>query len=138
MASLLFRDGFAAAQGGITWSISPLLSLGADQEMKINEKAIQGPNQLIKAIHLDNYRKPEEQKGIAERLFKIGKDSSVTIIILSSPQAIRDSITFQNVYKHGAKSGSLKLLVIDEAHLFVQFGQVQQEWPVESSISAFP
>jgi hypothetical protein len=36
----LVRDGFAAGQGGITWSISPLLSLGADQETKINEKAI--------------------------------------------------------------------------------------------------
>jgi hypothetical protein len=87
----LVRDGFVTAQGGITWSISPLLSLGANQEAKINEKAIQGLNQVIKAIHLDNYRKPEEQKGIAERLSKLGKDSRVTIIILSSPQVIRDS-----------------------------------------------
>lgn len=84
-------DCFVTAQGGITWSVSPLLSLGANQEAKINEKAIQGPNQVIKAIHLDNYRKPEEQKGIAERLTKLGKDSRVTIIILSSPQVIRDS-----------------------------------------------
>jgi hypothetical protein len=109
----LVRDGFATAQGGITWSISPLQSaLGADQEAKINEKAIQGPNQVIKAIHLDNYWKPEEQKGIAERLSKLGKDSRVTIIILSfasSHSRLDDVPQYVQVSMHWkpARSGSL-------------------------------
>lgn len=88
----------------------------------INERAIQRPNQMIKAIHLDNYRKPEEQKGIAQPLAKLGKDASASIIILSSPQAIQDSKTYQNMFKHALASSSLKLVVVDEAHLFAQFG----------------
>jgi len=46
------RDAFAACQGGVTWSISPLLALGADQESKINTNAKQLDNQKIVAIHL--------------------------------------------------------------------------------------
>jgi len=46
----LVRDTFAVAQGGVTWCISsPLLSLAADQETKINA----GSNTTITAIHID-------------------------------------------------------------------------------------
>jgi hypothetical protein len=118
----LIRDGFAASQGGVTWSISPLLSLGADQETKISEKAQNLPNHHIVAIHLDNYRRVDEQKGIKERVEKLSKDCTVTVIILSSPQVLRDSSVYYNMFKDTIQCGVLKLFAVDEAHLFVQFG----------------
>jgi hypothetical protein len=33
---LIARDSFAAGQGNVSWRIFPLLSLGADQVIKIN------------------------------------------------------------------------------------------------------
>eukprot|EP00978_Attheya_sp_CCMP212_P023878 scaffold74070_cov67-Attheya_sp.AAC.1 len=51
----LVRDTYAAGLGGIHWSISPLLSLTADQESKINSMVIQDDGAII-AVHLDFYR----------------------------------------------------------------------------------
>jgi hypothetical protein len=50
----LVRDTFAATQGGITWRITPLLSLSADQKAKINIKASRNDDSIL-AIHLDEF-----------------------------------------------------------------------------------
>ena len=48
----MVRDIFAAGQGGIHWSISPLLSFTADQKSKLNTVSIQDDSAVV-AINLD-------------------------------------------------------------------------------------
>jgi superfamily II DNA helicase RecQ len=76
----LVRDTFAVAQGGVMWCISPLLSLAADQETKINA----GSNTTITAIHIDAYRSPATRKKLLRhRITSLSLSSPNTTIILS-------------------------------------------------------
>jgi hypothetical protein len=51
---LIARDSFVAGQGSVLWCISPLLSLGADQVIKINANSANGDGAVV-AFHLDHY-----------------------------------------------------------------------------------
>jgi superfamily II DNA helicase RecQ len=115
----LVRDTFAVAQGGVTWCLSPLLSLAADQETKINA----GSNTTITAIHIDAYRSPAAQKLLCDHIMALSLSSPNTTIILSSPQAIVHNSIYQSMLNTLIKKRLLILLAIDEIHLFVQFGQ---------------
>jgi hypothetical protein len=53
-------DSFAAGQGSVSWCILPLLSLGADQVMKINQNLASGDGAVV-AFHLDHYHHPAQQ-----------------------------------------------------------------------------
>jgi hypothetical protein len=46
------QDYFAAGQGNVSWCISPLLSLGADQVIKINQNLVHGDGAVM-AFHLN-------------------------------------------------------------------------------------
>jgi hypothetical protein len=117
----MVRDAFAAGQGGVTWSVSPLLSLGADQETKINQNALQGDGGIV-AIHLDHYRSQEQQQALSDRISGLTMNSATTVIILSSPQAICNNPIYQLLFQLLIDKSLLVLFCIDEAHLFVQFG----------------
>ena len=59
------HDPFAARQGRISWCISPLLSLGADQVIKINATSINGDGDAVVAFHIDqHYPHPSQQRNI--------------------------------------------------------------------------
>jgi hypothetical protein len=58
---LIARDYFVAEQGNISWCILPLLSLGADQVIKINQNLAPG-NGAVVAFHIDHYRLPSTQQ----------------------------------------------------------------------------
>jgi hypothetical protein len=63
----LVRDTFAVTQGGITWCITPLLSLSADQKSKINMKTSENDD-LALAVHLDELGTDAKRRGICKRL----------------------------------------------------------------------
>jgi superfamily II DNA helicase RecQ len=111
-------DTFAVAQGGVTWCISPLLALAADQETKINA----GSNTTITAIHIDAYRSPVAQKLLRDCITSLSLSSPTTTIILSSPQAIMHNSNYWSILHTLIRKRLLVLLAIDEIHLFVQFG----------------
>jgi superfamily II DNA helicase RecQ len=114
----LMRDTFAIAQGGATWCISPLLSLAADQETKVNA----GSNTTITAIHIDAYHSPAAQKLLRDHITSLSLSSPTTPIILSSPQAIVHNSIYRSMLHTLIRKRLLVLLVIDGIHLFVQFG----------------
>jgi hypothetical protein len=49
---LIAHDSFSAGQGNVSWCISPLLSLGADQVIKINDNLDHGNDGAVVAFHL--------------------------------------------------------------------------------------
>jgi superfamily II DNA helicase RecQ len=95
----LVRDIFAASQGGVTWTISPMLSLAANQESSVNRNANQQTNHAIIPIHLDNYRNSKDQNAIFEQIKRLSKNSTTTVLLFSSPQAIQDSATYFEMFK---------------------------------------
>ena len=117
----LVRDTFAAGRGGVTWCIGPLLALGADQESKINQRSLSNDGRTF-AIHLDAYRSESQQVGIWNQIEGYTRQSELAVVVLSSPQVICSSDLIQAMFSSILDNGSLQLLCIDEAHLFVQFG----------------
>jgi hypothetical protein len=122
----LVRDIFAVAHGGITWCISPLLSLAADQVTKLQQQAALSS---IVAIHLDKHtRDVSKLRQLCLQLASIPKSSSLTTIVFSSPQILVDNLLVRNLFRtlslnhDDSKKNGLTLLAIDEVHLFAQFG----------------
>jgi hypothetical protein len=70
---------------GVSLTIPPLLSLGADQTEKIRKNASQngGP---VHSFHLDELRCPQAQRLLSERILSLLVDTHTTIFIFSSPQ----------------------------------------------------
>jgi superfamily II DNA helicase RecQ len=116
------RDSFAAGQGSVSWCISPLLSLGADQVIKINDNSVRGDGAVV-AFHLDHYRHPTQQRAICKRVAKINGLSKTTVCITSSPQALVNNQLYYALFRELITKDSLKLLTVDELQLFVQFGR---------------
>eukprot|EP00978_Attheya_sp_CCMP212_P030618 scaffold113201_cov65-Attheya_sp.AAC.1 len=121
----LLHDLFADGVGGMHWSISPLLSLTADQESKINLTAFQDNGDII-LVHLDTYRTDTQCLKVVEGILSFPLDTTSTIIIFSSPQALTDCKGFTDLFNKlttfQAGVHNLKSVTIDEMHLFVQFG----------------
>jgi superfamily II DNA helicase RecQ len=116
------RDSFAAGQGNVSWCISPLLSLGADQVIKINANSANGDGAVV-AFHLDHYRQPAQQRSICQRISQITGVSNTTVCITSSPQALVNNKLYYGLYRDLLRNDLLKLLTVDELQLFVQFGR---------------
>jgi hypothetical protein len=123
----MVRDTFAAAHGGIHWSVSPLLSLTADQESKLNASAIQDDGAVI-AVNLDLYRTPKQRSAVLDSIRSLPPNTSTTVMIFSSPQALTDikqySEFFKDLTDFESPNGGHKLrsFTVDEVHLFCQFG----------------
>jgi hypothetical protein len=82
--------------GGVALTIVPLLSLGADQTKKLKELSSVN-NCIIESIHLDEYRDESDQKQIRKFLASTTENTSQTIYIFSSPQAITKSEIYQAI-----------------------------------------
>jgi len=73
----LVRDTDASACGGVTLSISPLLSLGADQESNLNLGVYDGGGGAIVAYHLDEFsHNKEKQQAIIKEVLSTHSDKS--------------------------------------------------------------
>jgi hypothetical protein len=74
-------------KGGVSLKICPLLSLGADQEEKLNLKALDATGPVV-AIHLDEIRSPADQRLIVDRIMGLSALTHTSVLLFSSPQAI--------------------------------------------------
>ena len=105
------RDSFAAGQGRVSCCISPLLSLGADQVIKINAHSANGGGAGV-AFHLDHYPHPSQQCDNCWCAALITGASNSTVCITSSPQALTNNKLYFGLYRTLLDKNSLKLLMI--------------------------
>jgi hypothetical protein len=102
-----------------------LLSLGADQVIKINDNLDQHGNGAVVAFHLNHYyHHPAQQRAICQHISQITSISSSTVCITSSPQALVNNKLYYGLLYHELlrQKDLLKLLTVNELQLFVQFG----------------
>ena len=81
------RDVFSVMNGGFSLTITPLLSLGADQEEKITLKAKQTSGTVL-SVHLDEIWSLADQQQLIKHLQSISQDFNTAVVSFSSPQAI--------------------------------------------------
>jgi hypothetical protein len=110
---LIARSFLAAGQGNVSWCILPLLSLGADQVIKINQN-LAHDNGAVMAFHLDHYHLPAQQWAICQRNAQITGVSNSTFCITSSPQALVNNKLYYGLYHNLLCTVLLKLLIVDE------------------------
>ena len=111
------RDAFASGEAGITLSIAPLLALNADQASKLNSRKVTSGTVVI---HYDQYKRADDIAAIEDSIIR--NASSLSVVIFCSPQMLTDraaSIVFIDRLLH---SNLLRLVCVDEAHLFCEFG----------------
>ena len=115
------RDVYSVMCAGVSLTITPLLSLGADQTQKIrqNTSINGGP---VHAYHLDELRCPKAQKLLSDQLLSLSIDTDVTVFLFSSPQAIVNNQIWHPMINSLITKRLMSMLCIDEVHLFVQFG----------------
>lgn len=116
----MVRDTFAAGQGGVTWCITPLLSLGADQVTNINKHSLQGDGTVV-GIHIDTVNHGDV-RSVCDKILTMEPNDPTTVIILSSPQAVTNTPSWAFLFRQLLIKNLLVMVCVDEAHLFVQFG----------------
>jgi superfamily II DNA helicase RecQ len=116
------RDVYSIMNGGFSLTITPLLSLGADQESKITLKARQTTGNVI-SVHLDEIRSPADQNTLVTMLKAIPPDGHTTVLLFSSPQAILNKdFPWSAFIDWMILNNRLTMVCVDEVHLFVHFG----------------
>ena len=109
--TLLFHTIARYLMGG-TICIVPLLSLGADQ---VNKTMLRTANE---AVHLDDLLDDD----VSELLLLIKEmDDKTTVMLYSSPQFLTER--FPSFIKLLLQSFRIRMIVVDEIHLFAQFGR---------------
>ncbi len=105
----------------VSLTITPLLSLGADQTQKIrkNTSPNSGP---VHEVHLDELRCPQAQQLLSDQLLSLSINTDTTVFLFSSPQAIVNNQVWRPMIDSLIAKRLLSMLCIDEVHLFVQFG----------------
>jgi hypothetical protein len=72
------------------------------------------------SIHLDTTRNPSQQEAIVKRV--MDAPPTCAIILFSSPQALVNCALWRSLLFRLLRNRRLKLVCIDEIHLFAQFG----------------
>ena len=113
--TLLFHT-IACYLKGVTICIVPLLSLGADQVNKTMLRTANDPSTW--AVHLDDLLDDD----VSELLLLIKEmDDKTTVMLYSSPQFLTER--FPSFIKLLLQSSRIRMIVVDEIHLFAQFGR---------------
>ena len=105
---------------GIVIVIVPLLALTADQISKI-EEANQDRGS-IKAVHLDELSSATIDNEVVPRMHAIGYDSKSTLFLFTSPQKLVTTPSILDALFICHARQTLRLVTIDEAHLYAQHG----------------
>lgn len=110
---------FGIVDGGVTLIIVETLSLAADQRSKIvSANGIYGP---VLAYQLDSVKQKHLVQQLEDKLLSIEKDSNTTVFLYTSPECLAREPWCSIMIKL-IDRGSLKLVCIDEIHLYVMFG----------------
>ena len=75
---------------GVSLTITPLLSLGADREEKMRVRVNQSEGSVV-PIHLDEVCSVAYQVQVVSRVNLLSQDTHATLFLFSSPQAICDN-----------------------------------------------
>ena len=111
--------GFIA--GGVVLTIVPLLSLGADQASKL-AMVIQQKNLPACVYHLDEYKDYNPNAHLQNLLFQMDADPDTTVFLFCSPQKLVNSKSWQQTIERLVERDLLRLVAIDECHLYAEFG----------------
>jgi superfamily II DNA helicase RecQ len=114
----MVRDTFALTVGGITINVAPLLALNANQHDKLLQKRLL--KQKIMSIHLDTYRIHAQQQCIINKI--LNAPLAASIVLFASPQSLAIGTVWHTLALRLLDAKRLKLVCIDEIHLFAQFG----------------
>ena len=117
----LVRDIHSVMFRGVSLTIVPLLALGADQTSKVITKTIQTSGDVL-AVHLDEIHNMSDQQRLVESILALPLATRKTIMIFSSPQKIVNDKIWMGFLKKIIENGLLRLVCIDEVHLFVHYG----------------
>jgi superfamily II DNA helicase RecQ len=121
------RDIYSVMYAGFSLTIVPLLSLGADQEEKLTLRAKHAEGTIM-SVHLDEIRSVGDQELLISKLKLLPNESSTTVILFSSPQAILNKkFLWLDFLNWLIDNNRLSMVCVDEVHLFVHFGMTFRE-----------
>jgi superfamily II DNA helicase RecQ len=81
------RDTVGVLLAGIVLTISPLLSLAADQNDKVGRRASQQFGNVL-SFHLNEIKDTNEQQAVAASISKPSIDTTQTVFLFASPQVL--------------------------------------------------
>ena len=113
------------AVAGISLVIVPLLALTANQLERINQ-ALQTCG-ATSAVHIDDTTRDDTRNKVIPRINDFDYNSSSTLLILCSPQQLAENIAFREAMIRAYKRQILRLVAIDEAHLYAMHGRSFRE-----------
>jgi superfamily II DNA helicase RecQ len=116
------RDVYSVMCAGVSLTITPLLSLGADQTQKIRRNTSIVNGGPVHAYHIDELQCPRAKKLLSDQLISLLFDADVTVFLFSSPQAIVNNQIWRPIIDSLITKRLLSMLCIDEVHLFVHYG----------------
>ena len=124
------RDVSGFLCGGITLTVVPLLSLAADQTLKLEQLSMD--MQLFNRLHvfnLDLVRSSALNEQLRKKLESLPADesSTTTVSLFTSPQKITTDPDWQKTIATCCQNGTLRLLAVDESHLYACHGMEFRE-----------
>ena len=104
---------------GVTLVIEETLALAADQQSKV--KSASNANGPVLAYQLDSIKKPDLIKKLDEKLSNMKKGTNASVFLYTSPECLMKP-PWNSLLIKLINNGVLKLVCVDEIHLFVMFG----------------
>ena len=117
----LVRDVHSTLFRGVSLTIVPVLSLGADMAIKVRLKASQSCGRVV-SIHLDEVRNIVDAKRIIKSIEALPLDTTKTIMLIASPQALVNKNYWKQFVNGLIKKKMLRFIAVDEIQLFVHYG----------------
>ena len=115
----------AVAVAGVTIVIVPLLSLTANQMARVSRAS--SKRMTVTAIHLDETSWEDVCNEVIPKMEALPEDTSSSLFLLCSPQYIAEKQIFRDALLSCNDRGLLRLVAIDEAHLFAMHGRSFRE-----------
>ena len=106
---------------GVTLTIVPILALGSDQKVKIQNKAVQNFGRVI-SIHIDEVRDTAQANDIIKEILSLPSDTTKSILLFASPQALVTKSNWKQFIIKLIDKKMLRLVAVDEVQLFVHYG----------------
>jgi hypothetical protein len=111
----------AVVDGGVTIVIENTLALGSDQRSKIAAANDYDGGKVL-GIQLDELKSNIDQQKLCRSIRNnMHKESTTAIILFTSPETIARPVWLELI-KYLIEKKILKMICIDEVHLFVEFG----------------
>jgi superfamily II DNA helicase RecQ len=121
------RDTVGVILAGVVLTISPLLSLAAEQTDKVAMQASQEFSNVL-SFHLDEIKDRAEQQAVAMSVLNLGPDTTQTVFLFASPQVFVNNPIWQKLLDLIIQKKLLQFVSVDKIHLFVHFAcSFQQE-----------